>query len=84
MRIENSNGLNILCGGILPLAMLEVGQQWVGVSSRNPVTIVAIDDNWITYESDTQPRNKKDSFSFQTRYCLVLDSENPTIPQLIV
>lgn len=75
MRVELQNGRHILCGHILPLERLKVGQVWAAGSGT--VTIVGIDRDWITYEWEEQGKkvwHQKDCFSFQCRYCLVLDS----------
>lgn len=74
MRVELLNGRHILCGHILPLEKLKVGQVWASLSGT--VTIVVIEDDWIVYEWEEggrKVRHEKDCFSFQCRYCLVLD-----------
>lgn len=79
MRVETVHGRHLLCGVILPLEQLEVGQRWAPAAGGNyEVEIVGIRGTWIAYEGDGQPLHEKDAFAFQCRYCLVLDG--PTIP----
>jgi hypothetical protein len=76
MRSEFQNGYWILCGGIIPKRDVKIGQKWFASETSTPVTVTQItDDNeWVTYESSIQPSHEKDNFSFQCRYCLVLES----------
>lgn len=76
MRVEFQNGRFILCGVILPKEKIEVGQTWAAGNS-----IVQVDEvdqfGWVRYhwfENDELRSNEKESFSFQSRYCLVLPS----------
>lgn len=77
-RVENHHGNDIVCGGILPHRLLEVGQKWQG-SSGGVVEITRLEsfgtepgDLIVHYESPSQKPHHKLSFSFQCRYCLVL------------
>lgn len=80
MRTELVNGRRLLCGCILPVEKIHPGQQWAPASGGNyTVTVVEVVGEWVTYEGERQPRHAKDFFSFQCRYCLVLDG--PDIPQ---
>lgn len=86
MRVETINNRHLLCGHILHRAQLKVGQKWAPASGDNyTVTIQRIDGDWITYgwrEADGYKIHVKDWFSFQCRYCLVLDE--PEIPEHIL
>lgn len=78
MRVEvTKNGDTILCGVVLPDSMLQIGQRWLGSGGRS-VYITAITTHkgtsWVCYEGVLQPTHEKDSFSFQCRYCLVLEN----------
>ena len=82
-RIENDRrtGHDILCGGILPVEELKVGQLWVGTSGTQ-VTITGIDGDWITYEWSENGQTKtheKESFAFQCRYCLVVSDSDSQV-----
>lgn len=80
MRIEKHNGHKIVCGHIYPANEVKVGSQWMG-SSGSKVTVTkkrkAGELTWVSYEwknSDgTVSTHEKDSFSFQCRYCLIVD-----------
>ncbi len=80
MRIELLNNRYLLCGHILSTAFVRVGQVWAPASGGNyEVTITDVTDGWVTYEwnewdeSGIIKHHSKDSFSFQCRYCLVID-----------
>ena len=83
-RIEQQNGHSILCGGILPKGEIKAGQKWISSGGL----IVEVDKielftNQIdlTYEeihySWDEPKGRKThsklAFSFQCRYCLILE-----------
>lgn len=80
MRTKLVNNRWLLCGCILPVEAIKVGQEWA--SGSGTVTIVAVDDDgWVTYsweERGELRRWNKESFAFQCRYCLVLPT--PEIP----
>lgn len=75
-NIKNVNGRNLFCNKILNRKLLAVGQEWAAADGSDLVVkIIAIDDNEITYKQvDTKLSTiqTKDSFSFQTRYCLIV------------
>ncbi len=75
MRIEVVNGRKLVCGHIYPHSELKVGQQWAPADgSDRVVTIRAIDGEWVQYGEYGNDRTyEKDSFSFQCRYCLVVE-----------
>lgn len=85
MRVETVHDRQLLCGHILTRDKLAVGQVWASAAGANrTVTIVAIQNDWITYEwmeLGEPVRHEKDWFAFQCRYCLVLDT--PTIPEAL-
>lgn len=72
MRIESHKGYNIVCGHIFPVEELSVGQKWMS-SSGNVVTISDIQDDLVYYAWESGS-HCKDSFSFQCRYCLILET----------
>ena len=82
-RIETQCGRNIVCGGLLPLSCLKVGQEWQG-SGGGVVTIDRIEKRMtheenprpfyqIHYSSAVQKSHDELDFDFQCRYCLVVD-----------
>ena len=81
MRIEvTKGGRAILCGVILPINKIRVGQEWVG-SSGHLVKVYAIKDKdqiyykWRGRDVEWEYHDK-DSFSFQCRYCLDVTGVN--------
>lgn len=72
MRIETHKGHNIVCGHIFPVGELTVGQKWMS-SAGNVVTIYDIRDDLVYYVWENGS-HRKDSFSFQCRYCLILET----------
>lgn len=84
-RIVTENGIHFVAGGIIPAALVKVGQQWVGASG-SIVTIehVTFDneaDAWVRYswvKNDVTHFHEKLNFAFQCRYCLVVNE--PTLP----
>ena len=85
MRVETVNDRYLLCGHILHRVHLQEGQKWAQADGTNrTVTITRIDGDWITYEwyeDQKYQSHVKDWFSFQCRYCLVLNT--PDIPEEI-
>lgn len=81
-RIETVRGRHLLCGGPIPERMIKNGQVWAAASGSGiEVKISAVRDGWVGYtwrENDKAQYHEKDSFSFQCRYCLVLDT--PDVP----
>lgn len=77
MRVEvDSSGNRIVCGHIYPLSEIRVGSRWVG-STGGKVTVTKVDEKgWIHYDQTNGPPHQKDSFSFQCRYCLILENTN--------
>jgi len=76
MRIETSGKYKIVCGHIYPTDELKPGQNWLG-SSNHMVTIDSITDDWVTYswyEDGVLKTHEKDAFSFQCRYCLIVEN----------
>ena len=75
-RVEVHYGRAILCGVILADEDIKPGQVWQG-SSGATVTVHSVDHfaGMVTYGwvEQGEPRtHKKDVFSFQCRYCLVV------------
>lgn len=83
-RIEtNTHGHHFIAGGILPERMMKPGQRWVAADGSNHVvTIFDIREGCVAYKFrdrfDQLTWNEKDNFSFQCRYCLVVDT--PELP----
>lgn len=81
MRVETlKDGTKILCHHILPKGKIKVGSKWrSGSDICRVVTIVNVDEHsgWVEYVSADCPDRlyAKDWFSFQCRYCLILDSD---------
>jgi hypothetical protein len=75
MRTEILNGRKIVCGHIYPLNELKVGQRWAQADGADRVVeIRTIDGEWVQYgEHATDTTYEKDWFSFQTRYCLIVE-----------
>jgi hypothetical protein len=74
MEIRNQGNDAIVCAHIFPVEDIVIGSKWVGVGGFY-VTIESIKDDWVTYswqENGTPVLHRKDYFSFQCRYCLVL------------
>lgn len=76
MRLEQQNGHKILCGHILKDEQVKPGQRWLAFGAKIPVTITAVKDGRVTYESPIQPSHEKSIWDFQCRYCLVLEPGN--------
>ena len=76
MRIEFNNGSWVLCGEVIPLSALSVGQKWQSASG-SIVEIVEIDGEWVSYSGDKQPLHTKDNFSFQCKHSIVLENFQP-------
>ena len=73
MRVEvDRGGRRIVCGHIYPASEIKVGSQWVS-SGSNLVTVTKVDGNEIYYDQRHGLPHHKDSFSFQCRYCLILE-----------
>jgi hypothetical protein len=77
MRVEVVNGRKLLCGQILKLDQLAVGQIWASASGADrTVKITDIDGDWVRYEwvqGGKPASNEKEAFAFQCRYCLVME-----------
>lgn len=84
MRIEQHFGRWIVCGHIYSAEEIVAGQVWQS-SGGGTVTVEGTekfgDQTWVTYSWITNGEKmlyEKDSFSFQCRYCLVLENYEPT------
>lgn len=74
MRIETVNGRKLVCGHIFPANELEVGQVWAPADGMDrEVTITKIDGDLIYYNGPLLKASFRDFFSFQCRYCKVVD-----------
>lgn len=82
MRIEQVHGRYLLCGNIIPKKEVRPGQTWAPADGSNrTVTVDNADDEWVDYswtEDGVTKTHMKLNFSFQCRYCLVLDK--PELP----
>lgn len=87
MRIEEHYGRQIVCGGMFPGLEIAKGSRWQS-SSGHIVTVtevkefhwkykdkpqVSIDVYYTWMENGETKVHDKDSFSFQCRYCLILE-----------
>lgn len=74
MRIEvDGAGRRIVCGHIYPASEIKVGSQWVS-SGSNIVTVTKVDEHGeVFYDQRHGLPHHKSSFSFQCRYCLILE-----------
>jgi hypothetical protein len=82
LRVETINGLHLLCGGIIPIEEVKVGQTWAAADGSKMTVNILEAGEWVIYEGDLQPIHTKDNFSFQCRYCLVLDE--PVVPSQFI
>jgi len=69
------NGRKLVCGHIYPLNELRVGTRWASADGTNRVVeIRGIDGEWVQYgEYGNDRTHEKDHFSFQCRYCLIVE-----------
>lgn len=75
MRIEIQNGLRIICGHIFPANEIFSGEKWMS-SGNSVVTIDRVEDGdvyYYWYENGVKKEHDKDSFSFQCRYCKIVE-----------
>lgn len=84
MRVEKVNGRNILCGCIPPAGKIFPGQLWTASDdSGRDVLVVGISGSNVAYIGiKDDVKCDKDFFSFQCRYCLVLDGSGE-IPEWV-
>ena len=84
MRVEKVNGRNILCGCILPVGKIFPGQMWTSADDDGwDVIVTRISGAEVTYRAVKDGGEcDKDFFSFQCRYCLVLDGSGE-IPEWV-
>ena len=77
-RIETVHGRHLLCGGLIPNNLVQVGQVWAPADGNDyEVRVKEIGDEGVVYTwgfNGTQTTHRKEIFSFQCRYCLVLDT----------
>jgi hypothetical protein len=85
----STTGHTFIVGHIFPGQSIQAGSRWIS-SSNNIVTVDKVvsypasdheDQNWyhVHYsweENGERKTHEKDSFSFQCRYCLLVDSED--------
>ncbi len=79
MRIEIHNGNKIVCGHIYDCSEIKSGQRWQS-SGNSIVTIhkVNYETKEVLYwymDNGKETYHTKDSFSFQCRYCLIIEKE---------
>lgn len=82
-RVETVHGRHLLCGHALREDQIKPGQLWASADGGDKVVRVeGIEGGWVDYSWMDGGRivaREKDCFSFQCRYCLVLDTA--TIPK---
>lgn len=78
MRLElDKYGNKIVCGHIYPVQEIEVGSTWIGSGGcKVTVTKVNVEEYEIYYDQIGGAPHHKDAFSFQCRYCLILEEEH--------
>ena len=78
MIIKTAYGRNIVCEHIYPANQIVAGSVWQG-STGSLVTVDGVDANgWVHYhwkEVGSIRMHEKESFAFQCRYCLVVESQ---------
>lgn len=83
MRLEVSHNRVMLCGHILPESAILPGQRWASADGSNrEVFVVTVGDDKVEYnwvENGSLVYHTKSVFSFQTRYCLVIDTVSDDI-----
>lgn len=84
MRVQKVNGRNILCGCILPVGKIFPGQLWTAADDSGwDVLVVDVSGSEVAYIGiKDDVKCDKDFFSFQCRYCLVLDGSGE-IPEWV-
>ena len=77
MRLEVKHSRVLLCGHILSREFILPGQRWASADGSNrEVTITSVNFDKVEYcwdQNGSVVYHSKDSFSFQCRYCLVVD-----------
>jgi len=82
MNIQNHFGEWVICGEVFPAEFICPGQLWQG-SSGSVVIVESVRDNWVVYswiERGAKVVHSKDCFSFQCRYCLIVDGPDSKFP----
>ena len=85
MRIEVINGHRAVCGHIFPKDELKIGTKWISADGSNRIVEIRdlvrygigtqFEDISVYYgEHATDQTYEKDSFAFQCRYCLIVES----------
>ena len=74
MRIETINGRKVVCSHIYPIDELNVGQEWAQADGTDRVVVITKIENGQVYYVDNKSDTvyDKDWFSFQCRYCKVV------------
>lgn len=79
MRVEKVNEKFLLCGGIIPKERITKGQLWARADGSAGLVmideVIGDDVKYKWLEKEEWKYHTKDSFSFQCRYCLLLNSE---------
>ena len=80
MKINNINGRRLVCQHMFIDDQIKPGQTWAPADGSDyTVTIISVIDGWVVYQYDKSDgaisTHEKDTFSFQVRYCLVVDPE---------
>lgn len=72
VEVDCKTGNIIVCSHIYSKEQIKVGSHWQS-SSGTTVMIETVEDGWVTYSEHSGISHTKDVFSFQCRYCLILD-----------
>lgn len=74
MEIKVVNGRKLLVRHMFKVHEIDVGSTWAAADETDStVEVVGINGDWLTYRHPDGKEFEKDWFSFQCRYCLVLD-----------
>jgi len=75
MELYRAEGVNQVIRHMFKFEEILVGSTWISSSSWR-VKVTSAEDDWITYVDHNGIEHEKDTFSFQCRYCLVVEDHN--------
>lgn len=85
LRINTIHGRHLLCGGMLPVNSVKAGQIWAAADGSDRTVMIESGGEWVDYSwvENGRPRiHTMMNFTFQCRYCLVLDKAK--VPEELV
>jgi len=74
IRVEPHHGNDIICGGILPVDVIEAGQRWQETGG-GVVTVTSVRGDIVRYywlKDGERVHGDKSDFAFQCGYCLIV------------